>query len=260
MLRACCRGPRRSFGTRIASLGPRRPGPDVEPAWPRILTTRLRAGRCSPSRHVGQLPVTSHRPAAWLGSMRLGSPAFSQATPGASRARGRAVAERRCPQRTATSQRLRSLSRVFGRHCSECETAARGSPRRAFPTDCGRGPVREAGRVKRGRAAVGRRRRLRVAAEAQRHWWCSREGGMQSACDTPPSYSPEARAHPDCALWACVAAQRGLDREPNRSWPCASPGGEGSTRRVSRAQTRHSGDDGGSRPLMPSIRRMSCGD
>jgi transposase len=72
--------------------------------------------------------------------------------------------------------------------------------------------IREAWRAERGRAAPGRRRRVRAAAGAKRPWSRSREGGMPSASDTPSSHASQGRAQPDRAPRAHVVAQRGPER------------------------------------------------
>ena len=71
---------------------------------------------------------------------------------------------------------------------------------------------REARRAERGRAAPGRRRRVRAAAVAKRPWSRNREGGLQSASDTPSSHSSQGRAQPERAPRAHVVAQRGPER------------------------------------------------
>lgn len=72
--------------------------------------------------------------------------------------------------------------------------------------------LREARRAERGRAARGRRGRVRAAAVEKRPWSRSREGGMQSASDTPSSHSSQGRVAPDRAPRAHVVAQRGPER------------------------------------------------
>ena len=77
---------------------------------------------------------------------------------------------------------------------------------------CDHHRFREARRAERGRAAPGRRRRVRAAAVAKRPWSRSREGGLQSASDTPSSHSSQGRAQPERAPRAHVVAQRGPER------------------------------------------------
>jgi hypothetical protein len=104
---------------------------------------------------------------------------------------------------------------------------------------------REAWRAERGRAAPGRRRRVRAAAGAKRPWSRSREGGMQSASDTPSSHASQGRAQPDRAPRAHGVARPGAGRTGATTGrrQGARPSGRRSPRTDSRA-TRDSPDYG----------------